>query len=99
MCLSKIRRRGKAFLSKSHDEGGTVTWNVSARKGDYEDPLISTLRITDCEKAIYIDFDCHKVKYIQGRIEKLDVLLEEINKFREALLEVQEFHKPKKLYY
>lgn len=104
MCLSNIRHRNKVFLSDSHEQGGSVTWNVAADKGvdddgKKKDPITSTLRITDCYRIVYLEFDCSKVKHIQKRIDKVDVLLEEITKFKEALLEAQEFHKPKSLYY
>ena len=95
-----FRDRGKKFLSDSHEEGGTIIWDGQVRNnGEYRQLFTGQIRITDCTKAVYLDFTCTNTKDIQARLDKVDVLLEEINKFKSVLLEAQRVHKPKRLYY
>ena len=95
-----FRDRGKKFLSDSHEEGGTVSWRGKTGQESWDNSLFEgEVRLTDCSKAIYLEFNCHRYKDIQKRLDKVDVLLEELNKFKGTLLEAQRVHKPKSLYY
>lgn len=82
----------KVFLNESHEEFGTVCWNVRVypyacehREGRGSDRIPSRnseLRITDCSKSITLDFFYNTDKTYKERLKKLDCLMDELKMFK-----------------
>lgn len=83
-----MKKRGKTFLSESHQEFGSVAWFVTTEE-DWGDDVQGRIRITDCYKQIELDLDCDIGK-VHKRIEKVDTLIEELMAVRSALQEAKD---------
>lgn len=95
--------QGKRFLTDRGDEGGSVRWYIgnsdslfTSLDSNYVD---IELNITDCSKAVTLDFSCTKYSDYVKRLGKVTALIAELAAFRVALIEAQHAAKPKKLYY
>lgn len=95
-----MKARGKRFLSDSHDEGGSISWEVRTCGVSMFDSFVDgSLKIGDCYRFVDIDFDCSEYKHIKKRIDKADRLIIELTKMKEALLLAEKELAPKKSYY
>lgn len=95
-----MQARGKTFLNNSHQEGGSITWNVDSQQEERWCVVDGDITIRDCSKAITLDLSCETLKHIPKRIHKLDTLIHELSVCRAALvLAEQELIKRKRFYY
>lgn len=72
----------KTFLSEHEDEGSTLTYSVRDNSNDVRPQVYSSLRLTDCSKAIFLDFDMWEDRGFDSRLAKIDVLINSLKSFR-----------------
>lgn len=91
---------GKNFLTMAPNEDSSVTWSCFVEEyfpftKDTEDKTSTyaaegSLRISDCNKAVYINFDLYDTNEgardeAEAKLKKLDTLISELNEFRHQL--------------
>lgn len=87
----KFKKSKRIFLCPQATADSYIKWTVE-NDGVYTD---GTLKMTDCDRAIHLDFGTYGYKPLKA-IKKIDKILSELTTFRQALmdaLEVQKFNK------
>lgn len=90
----------KEFLSQAYDESGSIVSQISTSlvkdiseyqidKGGY---IHASLKISDCNENIYLDFDATGADNYRKRVDKMDKLIDEITRFRNQYVELWKNH-------
>lgn len=95
---STHKNSGVAVLNRNgHHSVACVSWKVKAsidiRTNDTSDAIdytnnsiYASLTLSDCNKAVHLDFDCYKNSDVNNSIYKIDTLIRELENFRKSLI-------------
>lgn len=89
---SKVIRAGKKFLSDAigeYENYGSICWNAYYDKDRVSPSVLSQLRLTDCYKAVYFEFDFSGRKEYLEKRNKLDTM---INFLKEYAIELDNLY-------
>lgn len=94
--MNRYTKNNKTFLSDNKSEYGSICWATGTKDHIKDYPVDEgcipnrwgEVRITDCSKAIELDFWYNTEEGFKERLAKLDLLVSELLKFREAFIEM-----------
>jgi hypothetical protein len=97
--MKKNKRSGKAFLSDSTKEFGSIAWYVIANDRGVTDRWIeSEVRLSDCSRNITLNMGVsvacasmtdeeERHEAINERLEKIDTLIDQLTQFKASYQE------------